>query len=808
MVHRIGAEELGLDGEGEDLLDLVARDMVRGGAASTEQLDRIRNAGRPVAVQPGMPPSRASVQVTPEGSRRVVTTPVAAELDKPKRGPGRPRKNPLPEPPPDLPDKVRFDDRIARQTERKEERISQREREHELAMGQSADIDTETGEVGLLGIDADAEGDPYVHYDLTTMDRQDQYAIAKVEERRTAIFAATDVDPEVTKRRRAKMGAAAATGRTPTAREIPLSQIREACEIWTTIPTKIYRRNARGAIALIGTFDRTPFELADVDTWLKQEWGGGYFRVEARNPENMAEFAHPIPPFEIMIDGPMKAPNNTAGQTLPAGGHVAPDPAVMAPWLSITGKPMNGATQRVDPRYLPPFLQGEPAHVQLDWAKQVGVPIVTDPHPSAGFGGQPWAFTPDAMAKGELDSVKKERDEARRQADLERKAFDQKFDALQKRLESAEAQRRDDVARAERATQDQRFEMLQRELAQLRAAPAPVAPKPSIDPAMIAALAPILTTFITSQRDASSRAIEMQSKGVSDLMTATLARSDQKPMMDMIKMILPLAMPLLKDWWESNSPKAQSDLVATLAENQLTSVGMMAKMVNEFAANAGGGDQPPWWLPMVQETMRGVTNAAEKLTQSSKAAVPGPAQHVPIQGHVQAPQAQQAQPESGGMNMANALSGMNGQQIAQLIFNDPRLPAEFKSREWFQIITELHNKAPAAELGRKLAGHLRDLDEQQKPLPEALRSIWDTDNPEQLFETVFSALPIWQMDREYCIELARKAIAVLTEPEPKTGGAPAAQAQETTVTPAPAPQPILPNIDFISMYSQERQKVG
>lgn len=615
---------------------------------------------------------------------------------------------------------------------------------------------------------------------------------------------------DMTKRQREK-SAMATPGKAPTHNGIPTVLLQEAADIYTGyIPVKIYRRNARGQIAMLGKFDKNVSEVADIDVWLAQEYGGGRYRIECYDPENIMRFASPIPPFEVEINGPMKAQNYSPSSQ--GDSAIAP----MGSMPSMFGMPQMGAPPgmphammpggqqgRVDPRFLPPFVRGMQPEQQLAWAQANGVPLVPE-IPGGGFTQPVMKYTPDALMKEELDRAqtvlekeRREREQERRENERKleqlRKESDQRFAELTKRMEQSDRERAEERERERERARHAEMAGLRAEIA------ASQNRRPAIDPAIVTALAPVLATLISTGRDAQNRSLELQSKGISDLMQATLQRSDKNPLFDMIKTVGPVLAPFLKDWWESKSPRAQADLVATLAENQLTSIGMMARLVNDFGANQGGGGEPPWWLPMVQETMRGITKAAEGLTNTSKASVQ--VVQGPPPNAVSAQQPQQ-QPQQNGADM---FSGFSGQQIAQLIFSDPRMPADFKTREWFQILVAVHSKAPVDQVGPVIAEHIRNLDDN---LPQALAGLWDSDKPSDIFGQMFGQLPIGQMDPGYVQALIRKIIQELAEEDQKQAVSQpqqAAQAQQEVPynmgTQGPSPFPF-------SMPNQQPQKVG
>lgn len=630
---------------------------------------------------------------------------------------------------------------------------------------------------------------------------------------KTAAVVSDTQDDEMTKRDRSKSAMTINAGKIPTFQGIPLPQIQEAREIYPSLPVKISRRNTRGHLAVIGTYDKSPTELADIDMWIKEMWGGGRFRVEPRNPEDPTQYATPIPPFEVEVDGPMKAPNYSPGggggpsiagngmheqsAFAPAGSPYGMGGPMMPPSMPHAHMPSQG--NRVDPRSLPAFVRNmEPIHQQA-YAQQMGLVM-----PEQGAYTQPvMKFTPDQLMKEELDRAQGTLERERREREIERKLAAKQLEDTRREAEQRHVETQRRLEQIERAGMEERMKERERanerELAALRAEMvANQNRKPAFDPTLVGtvltAIAPVITAVVTSGRDAQNRTMELQSKGVADLMQATLARSDKNPLLDTLKTAVPLLAPFLKDWWDSKSPRAQADLVATMAENQLTSIGMMARLVNDFSANMGSDGAPPWWLPVVQETMRGVTQAAEKLTQTSKAAVPQVVSAPPQAAQNAQPQQQQQQ--------SNPFAALNGAQIAQLIMSDARLPQGFKTREWLQILTSVHDRKAVPEVASVIALHIRALDDK---LPEGLTGLWDTDRPQDVLLQLFAALPIAQIDPQYTAQLVEGILDALSyDAADAPAGTPVAGTTET----APEPVPYNMGTTFPFSSAPTPQKVG
>lgn len=572
-------------------------------------------------------------------------------------------------------------------------------------------------------------------------------------------------EPPVTQRQRGKM-----TNKKPhnsSYKGVPTDLIVEAMEFYPTLDIKVSRISPRGTRSSLGRFNKTPQELCDIDIWLKDAAGGGRFHIEALKMGEPGR-AEPIPAFEFEIEGTPKAfkgsdiDNSTSSNAPYAGpfgfmGNAA---------LAAGPQPSAGMQPSVDQKILPAYIRGLPQSHQVAYAQQHGLPMQYQ-HPNQAPAN---AYASDQIAAQELERAREELAEERKRHEREKaeerarwemeKAENKKRELeLAERLTRIEQQRMEDQRRASeerhaleleriRADQARDREQFQQMLQQH----SEKKPTPSLlsSPELLATLGTLVTTLLSNSSERQFRSLEMQQKQQQQLMATMAASRDQKPMMDTIKAVAPLMVPLLSAIWESKSPKAQSDLVATMAENQLTSISMMAELINSFGA---GQQEPPFWLPMAQETLKGVVQAAEAMANKNKPAqpaqLPQPVAQVPVQNAPNPQQVQQAQ------QMANQLAP---EQIAQLIFSDPRYPEWGRTEEWKQALILLHSESPDA--APYIATLLRTLDDKGTTPPE-IEGVWE--NATEVLQQIIMPMPIWQMNNTYAVSVINGIIDILTE---------------------------------------------
>lgn len=537
-------------------------------------------------------------------------------------------------------------------------------------------------------------------------------------------------DKPVSQRRRGKMAAAQNQGRAPTLREVPYTEIEEAIGLYREVDMQVERRSPRGNLAHLGRWLVAPQELLQIGSWLQEKAGGGKFRVTCLKPDGSGK-AEPIPAFEVEVEGLPRIMKSSDFDTQNSFSPGAPN----------MNMPAGGGAPPIDPRMLPPFVRAFPPHQQQAWAQQQGIA----PAPQGPYTQPVASFASDQLAARELDEAKAElrreraaREKDRRDAEARQSQLDQRIEAMEKRhleetrrLEDERNRQQLEAIRQEQARDREAFkEMVQRMQS---------APKGPDMAALVAAAAPVLTAFLSSNSDRQNKSLEVQSQGLNNLLQATLQKTDHKPMLEMAKTLAPIVAPLLAAFWESKSPKAQADLVATMAEQQLTSISMMSELV-QAAASSGG--EPPWWMPMVQQTMAGIVQAAETMANKTKGYGDSPRQVPTVYaGQAAAP----SQPAQRGP----------GDSMARMVMSNPHWPADMQNEDWYTALVLLHDQRPVQETAAFIADLMQRLDAQKKT-PVLLAKFWDEADVALL--TAFQALPIWQINQPYAKQVIQQII--------------------------------------------------
>jgi hypothetical protein len=108
------------------------------------------------------------------------------------------------------------------------------------------------------------------------------------------------------------------------------------------------------------------------------------------------------------------------------------------------------------------------------------------------------------------------------------------------------------------------------------------------------------------------------------------------------------------------------------------------------------------------------------------------------------------------------LTKVSPEVIVQFIMNSPDVPADFKTKEWHDIILAMHKQEPVAELAGVISEHLQSLAEKNK-LPDILKTIGT--EPEAALSRLVAPLPISQINPAYAQALKAAVLEVLTTEE-------------------------------------------
>ena len=343
-----------------------------------------------------------------------------------------------------------------------------------------------------------------------------------------------------------------------------------------------------------------------------------------------------------------------------------------------------------------------------------------------------------------------------------------RLDRLADELKEERASAREERHRLEMAA-------MRREMTSIAQKPPTKSPVESM--AAFAPFVPVLVSMIESRASSSTQGLQLQQEGLQSLMTATLQQANKPDATsEMMKTILPLALPFLQNMMEAKSPKAQAELFNSMVENNLNSVAMMAQLIEAFAAN---GQDEPWWLPAIRETLGGVVGLSQAYIQGK--GLPGQppdanvllnpgSQSVPPQtnapgatsyGVYEAPPAdaieaqvgsngsqpaQSAQPIHAPMAGSHARKAVNEVTPLQQVMLDA-LPPDFATPEWRVIVLRLHQSEDVEELATLISSHLENC-MNFGLLPEQMQDI--RTNPIEALVQCLGPLPRHDAKARFC----------------------------------------------------------
>jgi hypothetical protein len=308
--------------------------------------------------------------------------------------------------------------------------------------------------------------------------------------------------------------------------------------------------------------------------------------------------------------------------------------------------------------------------------------------------------------------------------------------------------------------------------------------------------------MVTSKETSTSKSLEVQQQGLTTLMNATLSQANKPDSTsEMLKALLPMALPFIQQMMEAKSPAAQAQLFNSMVENNLSQVAMMAQLIEAFATQ--GGQDDPWWLPMIRETLGGVVGMTEAYMQGK--GLPGqlPAQQAPRLSAGPTPPTMQtmASPPTMGATYG---TDEDDSQLAEVV-EDPQalpnpaaararaeratqeamtgikpgngiedtlsvkekallslLPAEFQTPEWRAIIISVERETAIEDVSDLCASHIVHLINFNM-LPQHLADV--VDDPARALDRIMAPLPIMKRNPEYAVDLINAVIDMLIEAE-------------------------------------------
>ena len=538
----------------------------------------------------------------------------------------------------------------------------------------------------------------------------------------------------MTKRKRAKMGRDSHT-------EIPITRIQEIVETTglDSFRVKLRRRTDSGRLANMKTIVTTVTELYEIDDHVQRFAGGGKYYIEVWHPTDKTK---KFLDFEILIDGP---------------------PKNLSPAVST-------------------LVQSEQAERRALFT----VPTPTDEEtPAWAMPSQRYADRPVATHTSDDIAMRTVEDERVRVRKLEemteqlRKDLAEERAIASARLEAARADRDRSEREAEKARHEAELKRLEERL------DAAASKKLSLVEMLPMAVpfVPVLISLIETRKSSaaleasrSDNLIKAQMEGVNQLMQATMAgnKAGASGTSDLLKVILPAALPLVTAWLSANSPKAQAELLATQSDAQMQQLGLVIQLIEQ----AYSGDPGNPYIELAQSVVSQLVGVAQQIAKSQNkpspvamagqqaiqqltaALVPGQAPNQQIPAGQQAPQ-----PAQGALTP--------GEQIANQLFAHPACPKEMQTDEWFTIVAMLHDRDDADTTAQALATHIGNLDK-LGTTPSFLEPVWD--EPEKTLTKMLSFLPIWQADAVYAKTVIAKVIEILEAADEDDDAEPVANA--------------------------------
>ena len=536
---------------------------------------------------------------------------------------------------------------------------------------------------------------------------------------------------------------------------VPTEKIEESLTKWESVYVKLFRRVAGGKLSALGPRHMSPHELTKIEEYLGEMAGGGKFRVEPRNPENLLEYADPIPPFEVEIEGRPKPATPAEHGLRGIGGGIS---AMEGPQQMLWGQPGYGPYNAPMAEQAYPQAPGQ-ANLP-GWMRQM------PPAMAAGFAGQQqphkvlnmmgetgtsYAQAPSAMYSSDylgvqqLNYTREQLTKERVERENDRKEWDRRFEMMQ---ESMNASKEEARAAREKAERD-RLEAKLEAMTQAQNA------KPAISAetwvGIATAVAPVLTAVVSSgqaraavQTDAQTKAVELQMNGMQSLLSASQNKtSDVEGIVKTVAGLAPMITPFITKMAENKSPGAQADLFSTLAENNLTTLTTMGQFLQAMM-EANGND--PWWRPMIESAIESVQQVGAQMAVQA--------------GSRPAPQAQ-----ADGAPAASPKPPMSqGAMLASTIVNSSQFPPELKTGAWFQAIAAMHDQVEPQQIADHIAQHVVEL-ANADALPDLLDGIMGAE-PRPVLEQLMNPMPIAKQNPQYADQIINATVDRLSQVTP------------------------------------------
>jgi hypothetical protein len=351
--------------------------------------------------------------------------------------------------------------------------------------------------------------------------------------------------------------------------EIPVDEIREAVKSYPECIIKIRRRNIRGQWSSCGpSFKRPTEDLIDIEGVLHEAAGGGWFHVDALDPNDRTR--HVVPPFEIEVEGAERP--STFSRTGAAG-------------FSPGGRP--GA---------PPTQWGPPP-VQIIREDGGGAADIAQEHARD--------YRQDFIAEKQA-----------READREK--FERALGDMNARIADTEKRAQHDLQAAKDRSWSDKLEAMEKRLSQPQT---PV--KPAIDYAALGTLASSLTGVITAVIASGTARSQQQVE------SARLAAGEHRELLTTLlkrapddggnAKLMEAMSPIIKSVMEERSPSKMAELVTAHADAAMQNLSIVGQFLDKITPQ--DSDNP--WVDMAKNAVDSITKAAKEMSAYSRSSLSG-----------------------------------------------------------------------------------------------------------------------------------------------------------------------------------------
>ena len=521
--------------------------------------------------------------------------------------------------------------------------------------------------------------------------------------------------------------------------EIPIERIQELVAAGINeFRCKIFRRNEAGRLAALRTATLSADELLDIDQSVEVLAGGGRYFVQTYHPH---EKFRKLVDFDFNIDGPQRSVQSAQMQP-----QNAPSAAGI---LSL-----NQYSQPSDDELAPFAVAAR--------NMRINAPLTST--------------SSDAIALQQLEETRasQRRLEAQLEEMREQRAAERAEHSAQLLIER---EQRDRIERdAEREKHAQEIKRLEDMFTsrESRHKPMPIAEMISAAVPFVPMFVALLTTRSSSESaaaDRNARMIEAQLTSAKELMASTLSARENNgnSTADMLKTLIPLAIPLVTAFMTSNGPKAQAELVSAQSETQMMQLGMITQLLEQAKADGGGNE----YIALAERVFEGLLTTAQAIAKTQQ---PKPA---PIPVTVRQQTMTTGVPPEPQVTAQAEPQMTQGEQIANQVLAHAAFPAELRTQEWFTIVAMLHDKVAVDVIATDIATHLQNLDA-LKATPPLLTAVWS--EPEATLAKVFAFLPVWQTDGAYARSVITKVVEILSAPDGEDDGEEEEEEEEAAVS--------------------------